>query len=242
MGFSLEEQRKAKELTTILSKRKGTFSPVMDFPSSSKILRLDLSGSNSALKDLSLESTKEFDSFILQMLHEKKATLGVGGYMEHRLIYKRSNLFQGADSRFIHLGVDVWGPAFSPVYAPLEGIVHSFKDNAGFGDYGPTIILEHQLENIRFYTLYGHLSKRSLELITLGKKIKKGDQFTELGPFPENGDWPPHLHFQLMLDMEGRFGDFPGVAAPSEVDKFSMLCPDPNLILNLQVLNKATAS
>ena len=242
MDHLLEIKRKATKLGTILSGYKGNFNPVVELPPLKELMLLDLSRTNSALSNLSLASTKEFDSFILQLLEENKASVAVGGYLEHRVIYRRSELFQGEDSRFIHLGIDIWAPAFSPVYAPLEGTIHSFKDNEGFGDYGPTIILEHQLEDFQFYTLYGHLSKRSLEKIKKGQEIKKGEHFTELGPFPENGDWPAHLHFQIMMELEGRIGDFPGVASPSELEKYKILCPDPNLILNISLLENSITS
>ncbi len=169
--------------------------------------------------------------------------MATGGYLEKRVIYRRSDVFQGEEeNRCIHLGIDVWAPAFTPVYAPLDGKIHSIKDNDAFGDYGPTIILEHELEDTTFYTLYGHLSRRSLKSLERGQKVKKGDYFSEFGPFPENGDWPPHLHFQVIIDLEGREGDFPGVAAPSLLEKYSTLCPDPNLILNLPVLNNFKSS
>jgi hypothetical protein len=40
--------------------------------------------------------------------------------------------------------------------AALDGRVHSFQNNDSLGNYGPTIILEHQVEDLTFYTLYGH--------------------------------------------------------------------------------------
>ena len=80
-------------------------------------------------------------------LHENKAGVAFGGYNEVRKLYKRSELFAGGrdeDShRNIHLGLDLWAPAGTSVMAVLEGRVHSFRNNAAFGDYGPTIILEH---------------------------------------------------------------------------------------------------
>ncbi len=100
--------------------------------------------------------------------------------------------------------------------APLDGIVHSFAFNNQFGDYGATIILSHQLDGISFYTLYGHLSLASLKNLQDGQSVKQGQVFAEFGiPF-ENGHWPPHLHFQLILDMGERKGDYPGVCKYSE--------------------------
>ena len=42
-----------------------------------------------------------------------------------------------------------------------------------------------------------------------------GQEIARLGDFPSNGDWPPHLHFQLITDLLDREGDFPG-RRPSE--------------------------
>jgi peptidoglycan LD-endopeptidase LytH len=47
-----------------------------------------------------------------------------------------------------------------------------------------------------------------------------------------NGDWPPHLHFQLITDMMGNTGDFPGVCLPEEKQAYKVLCPDPIGILS----------
>src|SRR5690349_12009347 len=79
--------------------------------------------------------------------------------------------------------------------APLDAIVHSFAFNNQQGDYGATIILTHKIEEISFFTLYGHLSLSSIKNIQEGQRIEKGDVFAEFGIPIENGHWPPHLHF-----------------------------------------------
>ncbi|MGM0581919.1 MAG: peptidoglycan DD-metalloendopeptidase family protein, partial [Bacteroidota bacterium] len=158
-------------------------------------IQLDFSNQNADLLKLDLQSTQNFNDYIFGYLKQKAKKYGHGGYLENRMIYQRSTHFQQGESRCMHLGVDVWCEAFHPLYAPLDAKVHSFADNNNFGDYGPTIILEHELNNEKFFTLYGHLSLASLEKLAIGDEIKKGEKFSELGPFPENGDWPPHLHF-----------------------------------------------
>ena len=191
---------------------------------------LDFSANNAALMQLELKNTEQFDAFVFQQMMPHKK-YGYGGYLENRIIYLRSEHFQSGDSRSIHLGVDIWAEAFHPVYAPLDGVVHSFKNNDNFGDYGPTIILEHDIAGEKFYTLYGHLSLNSLSEIQVGDSVAKGKSFCELGPFPENGDWPPHLHFQLITDMEGKEGDFPGVCSPNEQAHYQKICLDPTAFL-----------
>ena len=73
------------------------------------------------------------------------AKVAYGGYLETRSIYQRSTYFNQENpetERNIHLGVDLWIEAGTPIYAPLEGTLHSFKNNTNYGDYGPTIILK----------------------------------------------------------------------------------------------------
>jgi 4-aminobutyrate aminotransferase-like enzyme len=51
--------------------------------------------------------------------------------------------------------------------------------------------------------------------------------------YPTNGGWPPHVHFQLITDLLGRDGEFPGVAPAVRRDVWLSLSPDPNLILGI---------
>ncbi|HEY0110687.1 MAG TPA: peptidoglycan DD-metalloendopeptidase family protein [Fibrella sp.] len=191
---------------------------------------LDFTASNPDLATLDLTDIQTFDEYVSGKLREAGAVVGVGGYGENRIIYRNSGHFTptGDEPRTIHLGVDFWAKAGTPVFVPVDGLVHSFADNSGYANYGPTIILEHQSEGFPRYSLYGHLSRASLANLYEGKVVKAGEKLAELGPYPENGDWPPHLHFQLMHDMIGLRGDFPGVCRLSERTQWLSLCPDPN--------------
>ena len=139
----------------------------------------------------------------------------------------------GEEPRRLHLGTDIWGKPNSAVMAPLNGLVHSFAFNNRFGDYGSTIILSHYLDGISFYTLYGHLSLNSIKNIQEGDRIDKGDLFAEFGIPAENGSWPPHLHFQIIVDIGEWSGDYPGVCKFSEKEKWLLNSPDPDYILQL---------
>ena len=216
----------------LLKKHQASFAPIMPYsPSGRDISWLDLSKDNERLMKINFESTEVISAFIEEMMEEKAVQYIWGGYNEHRVWYQRSELF-GSD-RCIHLGIDIWGETHSPIFAPLEGKVHSFQDNMGYGNYGPTIILEHILEGQTFYTLYGHLSRASLGSLEIGQTVSKGEKFAELGDDEENGNWAPHVHFQLMTDMQGNMGDYPGVCSITERDAFLEICLDPNLILGL---------
>ena len=202
-------------------------------------LILDFSATNPDLASLDLTNTASFTDYVFGKLRAAGVVVGVGGYNEHRIIYRRSGHFQQqVQPREIHLGIDFWADAGTPVFAPLDGIVHSFQDNANFGDYGPTIILEHDTPNGKLYSLYGHLTRSSLNDLYDGKPVQAGEKIAEIGPYPENGDWPPHLHFQLMTDMLGLRGDFPGVCSVSDREKFLAICPDPNTLLQIPGLDR----
>lgn len=158
-----------------------------------------------------------------------------GGYGEDRAIYTQP-LFapEGDEPRTIHLGVDVFAPAGAEVFTPLSARVHSFRINDNPSDYGPTIILEHApAPGLNFHTLYGHLSRDSLKGLKPGTAFMAGERIAELGTKRENGGWPPHLHFQIILDIRSNKGDYPGVCKRSERDHWLSICPDPARLLGL---------
>jgi 4-aminobutyrate aminotransferase-like enzyme/Ser/Thr protein kinase RdoA (MazF antagonist) len=165
--------------------------------------------------------------------------VGIGRYDEPRPIYTsdayRVEGNDGPEWRTLHTAIDLFMVAGAPIYAPLAGVVHSFHNNAASRDYGPTIVLEHTIEGgaLTFYTLYGHLSLDSLDGLYEGKPIAKGERIARIGDETVNGQWPPHLHFQLIADMLGMRGDYPGVALPSQRDVRLSISPDPNLILGI---------
>jgi murein DD-endopeptidase MepM/ murein hydrolase activator NlpD len=158
-----------------------------------------------------------------------------GGYGEDRSLYTQA-LFapEGDEPRTVHLGVDVFAPAGAAVYTPLSGRVHSSRINDNPGDYGPTIILEHTpIAGLTFHTLYGHLDRDSLKGLKPGTAFMAGEKIAELGTKRENGGWPPHLHFQIILEIGNAKGDYPGVCKRSERDHWLSICPDPGPLLGL---------
>ena len=168
-------------------------------------------------------------------IHQGDA-LVIGRYDEERAIYF-GPAFEGANGREprkLHIGIDIYCDAGTEVIAPIDGHVHSFRNNAAPKDYGPTIILAHGISaELEIYSLYGHLSRDSLVPLRPGDVITAGTPFARLGRPDENGDWPPHLHFQFIADLLGQSGDFPGAARSSERGFWTRLCPDPRLFLGL---------
>ncbi|HEY4285562.1 MAG TPA: peptidoglycan DD-metalloendopeptidase family protein [Puia sp.] len=238
----------ASLLSDLLKRHQPDFHPVVPFdPARERLCSLDFTENNTRLLPEDIADTGRFALYINRMLDENQARYGFGGYGEHRTLYARSKHFDQpvygseaarssgeAEPRRLHLGIDIWGPAGTKVMSPLNGIVHSFAFNNNDSDYGTTIILSHNLEGLSFYTLYGHLSLNSIKNLSEGRNVKKGEVIAEFGMRFENGNWPSHLHFQLIENMSDWKGDYPGVCRFSEREQWLDNCPDPDLILQLQ--------
>jgi peptidoglycan LD-endopeptidase LytH len=225
------------DFVAIAGKYMGDFHPVVPFdPPTDKLVQLDFTERNTELTSELLNNTDLYTVYINNKLAQAGACYGIGGYDEHRTIYSRSRVFdapEGEEPRRLHLGTDIWGAPYTKVMTPLDGLVHSFAFNNNFGDYGATIILTHQLEGFTFHTLYGHLSLNSIKNLQEGQTVKGGDVIADFGiPF-ENGHWPPHLHFQVIIDMQGHKGDYPGVCRLSERERYLENCPDPEVFLQM---------
>ena len=196
----------------------------------------DLSATTTDLLDLPLTDSKAFEEFVENYFSTNQAKVAYGGYLEHRNLYQRSTVFKDItiDERNIHIGLDLWIKAGTPVLAALDGTIHSFQNNTALGDYGPALILQHHIDDCTFYTLYGHLSLESLQGKAEGQKVAKGEKIGTLGAPPVNGDYAPHLHFQIINDMQGKKGDYPGVSSKKELEFYKENCPDPNLLLKIK--------
>ena len=216
-------------LENLLKQNLEAFTPLFAPPlSASNCVTMDLSSSS---REFAGMDEAELDRAILQKLADADALAGVGGYLENRSLYRDTDLFQGDAERCIHIGVDVFMAAGSTLHAPLDGEVHSFANRQLWGDYGPVIILRHELDGVEFHSLYGHLAETSLEGLHDGKLIHAGDAFARIGARPLNGNWSPHLHFQVIADMQGNRGDYPGVVRADELEYFRQNCPDPSCLL-----------
>jgi 4-aminobutyrate aminotransferase-like enzyme len=201
---------------------------VLDLSISSKFVQ----GDPQKLEMPALEET------INRELHRVEAAVGVGRYDEPRLLYTSalfgSNQNPTEERRTVHLGIDLFVPAGSKVQAPLDGVVHTVADNQAPLDYGPVVILKHAMDgNREVFTLYGHLSRGSIQKLSVGQRVAKGEAFASIGTIEENGGWPPHLHFQIIADLLELDKDFPGVALASERAIWKSICPDPNLLLGI---------
>ncbi|HIB37745.1 peptidoglycan DD-metalloendopeptidase family protein [Mesonia sp.] len=227
--------------TEYLKQLTAGFTPILGDLKAEDYLPLDLSVSNKGLAKVDLTSPQAMQDYIQQQLQSSDKRVAVGGYLEKRNLYRRSEHFskQTIEDRDIHIGLDLWASAYTAVFSPLAGEVHSFQNNTNFGDYGPTIILKHSINEVEFYTLYGHLSLASIEDLKVGKHVAAGQKIAELGEAEVNGDYAPHLHFQLIKDIEQKTGDYPGVCSIENLDFYRKNCPDPNLLLKITSLSSS---
>jgi murein DD-endopeptidase MepM/ murein hydrolase activator NlpD len=223
---------------SVLAVRKGSFAPVIELDLNAPgLVPMDFTVANTELSVGLLSDIDAFSDWVNGFILRKGGKMGIGGYAEHRTLYQVSEVFDAGvgqrEPRRLHLGVDIWAPAGTPVHCPIPGRVHSLGNHDRKGDYGAVIILQHELEGVVFHTLYGHLSRASL-LTEVGKEIVAGERIAHLGAPEENGHWPPHLHFQLIDDMGPWVGDYPGVCPYSDRARWLANSPDPDLILDLQ--------
>ncbi len=225
--------------------KNNTFSSAELFPTIAKndIHHLDLSvsskwiGAKADFNDLAI-----FQFKIDRLQHTVPDKIIAGGYLEPRPIYTSTSYDKtgnnGRESRSIHLGVDFWLPAQTPVHALLDGEIVFAVNDAGDKEYGGLIVLKHKIENFEFYTLYGHLTVESVAHKKAGDQIKKGALLALLGNYPENGNWAPHLHFQVLLSLLDFKNDFPGVAYLKQTKVWKSICPNPNLLFKSEALSE----
>ena len=204
------------------------------------------------------DDAAKFTRKIWARMTDANVDVAIGGYNHARPVYGgeafRIPSTNGYEWRTVHLGLDIFMDAGTPIFAPLDGTVHSFAFNDAKFDYGPCVVLKHQVELricgseaenlelrkgddpsafLNFFTLYGHLTLDSLEGLHVGKPVKRGEAFAKMGPYPTNGDWPPHVHLQIILDMLDKQGDFYGSCRPSQRDVWLSISPDANFITQI---------
>ena len=112
----------------------------------------------------------------------------IGRYDEDRKGMYTQELFGG--ERTIHVGLDIGAPAQTPIHAFQDGFIHSFADNDEEGSYGPTIITEHSLQidgiQTSLWVLHGHLSRKTIQDLTIGEPIVQPQEIRKMGHENEN--------------------------------------------------------
>jgi len=135
---------------SVLIKYKTEFYPLLgESFRSEDFCPINLSVDNPELNLEKIQTYDGLDEFIQKELEKNNSKVGLGGYLEKRNLYQPSQNFSSSvENRNIHLGLDWWCEAETPIFAPLDGLIHSFQYNDAHLDYGATIILQHELDGL----------------------------------------------------------------------------------------------
>lgn len=229
----------AARITAWLEDNAHRFAPVIR--PDLKIPRVTIFDFSASSPDAALLDTLDgpgFDRFCEERMAAEGADFGIGTYGEDRTIYKGEAYETTAAHvrRTVHVGIDIFAPPGEPVYAPLAGKVAFIHDDAVAYGFGPTVLLQHETDaGDVFWTLYGHLSRARVSRLRIGQHVSAGEAFSEFGPRPENGEWPPHLHFQVMTDHLGLEARMHGVGTLHDWQIWQQVAPDPSVLLGLPV-------
>jgi Ser/Thr protein kinase RdoA (MazF antagonist) len=130
-----------------------------------------------------------------------------------------------AEACTLHLGVDLYAPAGTPVASALDATVHAVLEDPDASE-GVAVILEHAPEDgVRFYGVYRPLQPADLRP---GKSIARGER---IGAIAEGA--LPHLHFQLATALPDSDALPPNCCEPSKQRVWRSFCPDPNALLGI---------
>ena len=145
--------------------RKVSLETVLEKQMFSAVMGQALTPDNTLILPLGIESpyhnwlsgdVEEQSDRIQQAIESANKIFALGLYDEIRLCYTAPEFQQDLESRTVHLGLDVFGIAGTPIFAPLDGTFVTVHDNAQEQDYGPTLMLQHEdLGGESFFTLYG---------------------------------------------------------------------------------------
>ncbi len=134
------------------------------------------------------------------IMRDAGVRVSIGRYDEPRLLYVAPAFALGPrltdEHRTIHIGLDLFADAGTPVFAPLDGEIariHRQRDARRTTVRSSSFAIATD-DGTEFFTLYGHLSRESLDGLSIGKRVKAGDQIATLGAPNVNGGWTPHLH------------------------------------------------
>ena len=94
------------------------------------------------------------------------------------------------DRGYKHRGVDLAGPAGTPIYAARDGVVTRAGSAQGFGNW---IVIQHDENGQRVDSVYGHMTAASIT-VKPGDTVKAGQQIATIGS--EGQSSGPHLHYE----------------------------------------------
>lgn len=186
----------------------------------------DFSSNNPKVLAYNLFDFEEFNDMIFKELEASSHQWGIGKYLEERKTLLRAypNIIE--EQRYYHLGLDIVVPYNTPLFSPLDAEVYKTGKETTVGNYGGYVILKHDINDVVFYSLYGHL--KTPHLINVGEKIKAGQAFAHIGQESDSGGWFCHVHLQILTQeaIDAGYTDW-GYISPELLPKVDAYFPSP---------------
>jgi len=186
----------------------------------------DFSSNNPKTLEYNTSDFKKFNQMVFDELEESSLKWGVGKYLEERKSILRDypNIIE--EKRFYHLGLDIIVPFDTPMYSPLDAVVFKTGKETMVGNYGGYIMLKHKINDVVFYSFYGHL--KTPHLVSEGEKLIAGQEFARIGKDSDSGGWFCHTHLQILTKkaIEDGYTEW-GYISPELIPKLEQYFPSP---------------
>jgi 4-aminobutyrate aminotransferase-like enzyme/Ser/Thr protein kinase RdoA (MazF antagonist) len=216
-----EPNPQAAESRQWLSAHRAEFASVVDVPIEAPPPVVDLSPASELWRDGGWMTAQACRRAVSERLRDG---YGLGRYGEARLMYSQTN--SAAEPGTVHLGVDVFAPAGTPVRAPFEGVIERIEGNRLCLRHGPGLRV-----------VLGRIQPS----VRAGERVARGQTLGAVAEAATGEPLPAHLHCQLDLRGPGEPAGppLPALIPPGEREVWLSLCPDPNLVLGFANLQPA---
>ena len=186
----------------------------------------DFSSNNPKTLEYNASDFKQFNCMIFDELDKSSHQWGIGRYLEERKNMLRNYPNIVEEKRYYHLGLDVIVPFDTPMFSPLDAEVFKIGKETKVGNYGGYIILKHEINEVVFYSLYGHL--KTPHLVSSGEKVQAGQEFARIGEESDSGGWFCHVHLQILTQdaIDDGYMDW-GYISPELIPKVEKYFPSP---------------
>jgi murein DD-endopeptidase MepM/ murein hydrolase activator NlpD len=186
----------------------------------------DFSSGNPRTLSFDPRDFAQFQGAVYGELAESGKAWGIGKYGEERRTILRHFPQMIAEGRIYHAGLDITSLPGTPLFAPLDGVVHAWGKEQGMGNYGGFVILKHTAQDVTFYSFYGHLD--SHHLVREGQKIGIGERFAVIGDGCDSGGWFTHTHLQILTPKAVEDGrTMQGYVTAADWQKIDEIFPSP---------------
>jgi hypothetical protein len=169
-----------------------------------------------------------FNNFSLDLTaatHSSVKMENASGIVEEGYFINPAPLGQySREIEYNHDGLDLFGPVGTPIIAAADGKVFyknkSIGDSAGYGFY---LILEHEIQGRKIYTLYAHLQKRvTLEINSF---VEQGELIGYMGSTGYSTG--SHLHFAIISKLVHDPIKNPNPTCLKKYGKYASTCLSP---------------